>query len=135
MRALKLAPHRTSCEKDTAGHVPRKTEKRYLGSKLLDLEGGVVSGGVSQVFEWMNVEIPSLFASVAQSTSQLFLLLVGPFIYSDLFAALPNLGKTPPKWHSPYVNAHETPTRFLHPEDKKWHVRGCRRRGRRRLGR
>jgi hypothetical protein len=68
----------------------RKTEKRCLGSTLLDLEGGVVSGGVSQVFEWMNVEIPSLFASVAQSTSQLFLLLVGPFILtcSPLFLTL-----------------------------------------------
>jgi hypothetical protein len=50
----------------------------------------MVSGGIAQVFEWLNVEIPSLFASVAQSTSQLFLLLVGPFILtcSPLFLTL-----------------------------------------------
>ena len=45
-------------------------------------------------------------------------------IYFDLFAALLNFGITPPpKWHPPYVNAHETPTRFLHPGDKKRLVR------------
>ena len=45
-------------------------------------------------------------------------------IYFDLFAALLNFGITPPpKWHPPYVNAHETPTKFLHPEDKKRLVR------------
>ena len=51
-------------------------------------------------------------------------------IYFDLFAALLNFGITPPpKWHPPYVNAHETPTRFLYPGDKKRLVRqaggGC----------
>jgi len=39
--ALNLAPHRTSCEKYTVGLGPRKDEKQYLGSTLLDLEGGM----------------------------------------------------------------------------------------------
>jgi hypothetical protein len=88
--ALKLAPHRTSCEKDTAGHGPRKTEKRHLGSTLLDLEWGMFSGGIAQVFEWMIVEFPSVSAPVAQLTSQLSLLLVAPFILtcSPLFLTL-----------------------------------------------
>jgi hypothetical protein len=48
---LETRPHRTSCEKDAAGHGPRKTEKSYLGSTFLDLEGGMVSGGIAQVFD------------------------------------------------------------------------------------
>lgn len=41
-------------------------------------------------------------------------------IHFDLFAALLNFwNNTTPKWHRPYVNAHETPTRFLYPGDKK----------------
>lgn len=84
MRALNLAPHRTSCEKDTAGHGPRKTEKRYLGSTLLDLEWKMVSEGIAQVFEWMIVELPSLSAPIAQLASQLSLFLVSPFILTCL---------------------------------------------------
>jgi hypothetical protein len=90
VRTLKLAPHRTSCEKDTLGHGPPKTEKKYLGSTLLDLDGGMVSGGIAQVFEWIIVEIPPLSAPVAQLASQLSLPLVGPFILtcSPLFLTL-----------------------------------------------
>jgi hypothetical protein len=91
----------------------------------------MVCGSVSQVFQWVIVEIPSLFALVAQLASQVSLFLVGPFILTCLPLFL-TLEKTPlPKWHSLYVNSHETPTRFLYPENKKGHVRWCRRRGRR----
>lgn len=76
MQALKLVPY-ASCEKDTAGHGPRKTEKRYLGSTLLDLEGGMVSGGLLKSL--MIGEFPSLSGPVAQLASQLSLLLVRPF--------------------------------------------------------
>jgi len=51
VQALKLVPHHALCEKDTGGLGRRKVEKRWLGSTLLDLEGGMVSGGITQVFD------------------------------------------------------------------------------------
>lgn len=122
MRALKLAPHRTSCEKDTAGHGPRKTEKSYLGSKFLDLKGGWSLGELRKSL-MDDCGIPFSFRTrSAGGESALFV--ARRSIYFDLFAALLNFEITPPlKWHPPYVNAHETPTRFLYPGDKKRLVR------------
>ena len=50
VQALNLVPH-ASRKNDTAGHGPRKTKKMFFGSTLLDLEGGMVSGGIAQVFD------------------------------------------------------------------------------------
>jgi len=70
----------------------------------------------------MIVEFSSVSAPVAQLGSQLSLLLVSPFIL--IFCRSAQLwNNTTPKWHPPYVNAHETPTRFLYPGDKKRLVR------------
>ena len=54
-----------------------QTEKRYLGSTLLDLEGDTVSGGLLKSL--MIGEFPSLSAPVAQLASHLSVLLVSPF--------------------------------------------------------
>src|SRR5437868_2469811 len=77
---------------------------------------GQVSGGIAHVVEWIIVEILSLSASIAQ----LALLVARRWMYIDLFAAHTNFWKHPiPQLVPPIGPSNETPTRFLHTEDKK----------------
>jgi hypothetical protein len=65
---LETRPPHASCEKDTAGHGPRKTEKRYLGSTLLDfIEGGMVSGGIPFSFRTSSAVGESVLFDAGQS--------------------------------------------------------------------
>lgn len=121
-----------------AGHSPRpasylmrkgyrwpwipQDRKEVFQKYVLDLEGGRVSGGIAQVFEWMIIEFPSISAPVVQLTSPLSLLLVGPLTVT-CFPLFLTLEEHYPQVAPPYVNAHEALTRFLHLEDKKRLVR------------
>jgi len=48
---VETRPSSRLMRKGYRGHGPRKIEKSYLGSTVLDLEGGMVSGGIAQVFD------------------------------------------------------------------------------------
>ena len=48
---VETRPSSRLMRKGYRGHGARKIEKSYLGSTVLDLEEGMVSGGIAQVFD------------------------------------------------------------------------------------
>jgi hypothetical protein len=92
---------------------------KYLGSTLLDLEGGMVSGRIAQLFEWMMMEFTFLFAILTQLATHLSLLLVSSSLPGlPLPLTLEELH--PLKRHvSSYVNGHETPHQIFAPWRQK----------------